>query len=102
MTDAPDRDLEDRLDRAIRALPAPAAPPTLLPRVMAAVELEAALAAPVAPATQPSGTWWKWSWPARVASLAGAACLLALIVYGWSHLDPAAAIRLAGNGRAGG
>jgi hypothetical protein len=64
-------DLERRVDRALKALPDPVAPPALLPRVMAAM-------AHVRPAPWYSRTWLTWPLGAQAVSivllaLAGAA-----------------------------
>ena len=56
-------DLERRVDGALKALPAPAAPRTLLPRVMAAV-------AHARPAPWYSRAWLTWPRPAQAASIA--------------------------------
>ena len=64
----PPGDLEDVVDRALRELPVPRAPRTLLPRVMAAVEGEHTATAPVrAPRAQP---WVTWPLAWQVASVA--------------------------------
>lgn len=55
-------DLDERLDRALRALPQPRAPRTLLPRVLAAT------ADGPAPAAATGWTTWSVGW--RVASVA--------------------------------
>lgn len=70
-----DCDPNDPLIRALRALPAPRAPRTLAPRVMAAVH--ARLAHP------PARTWFEWPRAWQVASLSAAVGLLAAVVMGW-------------------
>jgi hypothetical protein len=64
-------DLEQLVDRAVRQLPAPRAPLTLLPRVMAAVQQWS---------RRPwyERAWFTWPLPGQVASLA----VLALLVAG--------------------
>jgi hypothetical protein len=67
-------DFDDRLDRELKGLPAPRAPHTLLPRVMAATVDRAERA--------PSATGW-FTWPLawRLASVT----VIAMLVYGtWS------------------
>jgi hypothetical protein len=59
-------DLDGLLERELRALPPPRAPRTMLPRILAAVRVEAS------PPTPPTG-WFTWSWTRR------AACLAALV-----------------------
>lgn len=56
-------DLDDLLERELRELPPPQAPGTLLPRILAAVHVEASRPAP------PTG-WFTWSWARRGACLA--------------------------------
>ena len=61
-------DLDDLLDRELRALPPPRAPHTLLPRVLAAAGRHA---------TVPAATGWStWNWPRRAAAIAVFAALL--------------------------
>lgn len=74
----PFADLEQRVDRELRRLPAPRAPHTLLPRVLAAVE---------AWVNRPWYTraWFTWPLGWQVASVA----LLALAVAGVWMLPPA-------------
>jgi len=74
----PFADLEQRVDRELRRLPAPRAPHTLLPRVLAAVE---------AWVNRPWYTraWFTWPLGWQVASVA----LLALVVAGVWMLPPA-------------
>jgi|SRR5687768_10325259 hypothetical protein len=71
-------DLEQRVDRELRRLPAPRAPQTLLPRVLAAVE---------AWVNRPWYTraWFTWPLGWQVASVA----LLALAIAGVWMLPPA-------------
>jgi hypothetical protein len=65
-------DLDARLDRELRDLPAPRAPRTLLPRVLAAT-------ANRAPGPPPTG-WFTWPLAWRVAS---AVVMLAAAAAGW-------------------
>ena len=76
----PFADLEQRVDRELRRLPAPRAPHTLLPRVLAAVE---------AWVNRPWYTraWFTWPLGWQVASVA----LVALVVVGVWLLPPAPA-----------
>jgi len=76
----PFADLEQKIDRELRRLPAPRAPHTLLPRVLAAVE---------AWVNRPWYTraWFTWPLGWQVASVA----LLALAVAGVWMLPPAPA-----------
>ena len=76
----PFADLEQKVDRELRRLPAPRAPRTLLPRVLAAVE---------AWVNRPWYTraWFTWPVGWQVASVA----LLALVVGGVWMLPPAPA-----------
>ena len=70
------RDLRtDALGRALAGLPHPAAPPTLLPRVMAAVAARLQAAAAVPPA-------WP-SWARLAAMLAGAAVCALVAAASW-------------------
>lgn len=59
----PPRDLEDVVDRALRQLPAPRAPKTLVPRVMAAIEAERVRTSRATP-------WLAWPLAWQVASAA--------------------------------
>lgn len=70
-----DFDPNDPLIRALRAMPAPRAPRTLAPRVMAAVH--ARLAHP------PARTWFEWPRVWQVASLSATVGLLAAVFIGW-------------------
>ncbi len=64
----PPGDLEDVVDRALKELPAPRAPRTLLPRVMAAIESGRAEPAPArTPRARP---WVTWPLAWQVASVA--------------------------------
>jgi hypothetical protein len=65
-------DLDRLLDEELRQLPAPRAPRTLLPRVIAAT---AGLQTPAAPATG----WFTWSWTKRAASI-GAFGVVAVLI----------------------
>lgn len=66
-------DLERRTDRALRRLPMPRAPHTLLPRVLAA-------AARLAQRPWYSRTWFTWPAPLRVASLVMGVLLMGVSV----------------------
>jgi hypothetical protein len=81
MTPADD-DLEGRIDRALRRLPPPRAPQTLLPRVMTAVR---------ARSDRPwyARPWFAWPLVVRVLSIAPAAWLLYLA---WRMPSPPAQI----------
>lgn len=70
--DPDDRELEAVVDRSLKALPAPRAPETLLPRVMAAVA--AAERAGARPAPRP---WFTWPFAWQAASLTGVAMAVA-------------------------
>jgi hypothetical protein len=73
------RETEDVVHRALKALPAPRAPRTLLPRVMAAVDdRRALLAGRPAP-----GTWFTWPVTWQAASVAALLVLAAGIVWVW-------------------
>ena len=65
-------DLDDRLDRELKALPAPRAPRTLLPRVLAATVQGAA--------PHPASGWSQWPVSVRVAV---AAMVLAVAIGVW-------------------
>lgn len=65
----PDDDLERRIDRALRRLPPPRAPQTLLPRVMTAVHARSERPWYARP-------WFSWPLVWRVLSIAPAAWLL--------------------------
>jgi hypothetical protein len=71
-------DLEQRLDRRLTALPAPRAPETLLPRVMAAVR--------AAPVREASG-WVSWPFVWQAASLAALVLLTLGVVSVWPAID---------------
>lgn len=70
-----DFDPNDPLVRALRALRDPKAPPTLAPRVMAAVQ--ARLAQP------PARTWFEWPLLWRVSSVATAVAMLVGVIVAW-------------------
>jgi hypothetical protein len=61
-------DLDDRLDRELKALPRPRAPRTLLPRVMAATVNR----------PQPAATGWS-TWPLAWRAASGVALLLVVV-----------------------
>jgi hypothetical protein len=67
---------DETLHRSLRALPAPKAPDTLLPRVMAAVA-----AADARPSAQAPGTWLTWPLAWQAASIAALAMLVAGLVW---------------------
>jgi hypothetical protein len=71
-------DESDDVDRALKGLPAPHAPRTLLPRVMAAAELRAARSAP--------RPWVDWPLAWQLAS----AALVLLFVVGIARMWPSA------------
>jgi hypothetical protein len=71
-------ELERAVDRALRALPGPKAPPTLLPRVMASVR------AAQAPRAR---TWFTWPLGWQLASAAA----LVVLISGMAWLLPSAA-----------
>lgn len=70
-----DFDPNDPLIRALRELPAPLAPPTLAPRVMAAVQ--ARLARP------PARTWFDWPLRWRVTTVVAAVAMLIGVIGAW-------------------
>lgn len=65
---------ETRLDRELKALPDRAAPRTLIPRVLAAIEARACLPWYRRP-------WWEWPLPFQVLSLLGLSALLGLATW---------------------
>lgn len=67
-------DLERRIDVALKRLPVPAAPPSLVPRVMAAVET-------VQRAPWYRREWVRWPRAWQAASALAAASLVALLVW---------------------
>lgn len=73
-------DLERQIDRAFRQLPAPRAPRTLLPRVLAAAD------APARHAARPD-SWFTWPRAWQAASLAASALLVTALVWGWPVLQ---------------
>lgn len=85
MTPSPESELEQAIDRALRALPERAAPPTLIPRVMEAIARRQAL------------PWWRKSfgfWPvgARMGFLALTTSLAALLLYFGAGLSVGASL----------
>ena len=74
-------DLDELLDRELKALPRPHAPHTLLPRVLAAAARH--------PSVSPATGWFTWAWSRRVASLAAFAVLL-VVAYLLGTEPPAA------------
>jgi len=83
MDPADPADLERLVDRELKRLPAPRAPQTLLPRVMAAV-------APGQRATAPATGWSTWS-PAWQASSVGV-LLLMIATIAWLYSAPPAPV----------
>jgi hypothetical protein len=79
-------ELDDAIDRELKRLPAPRAPRTLLPRVMAAAARRHA-------APPPTG-WLTWTWQRRLASAAPAALLL-VAAYVLGTRPPASVARAA-------
>jgi hypothetical protein len=75
-------DLEDVVDRALKGLPAPRAPRTLVPRVMAAVEAGRARK----PRARP---WLAWPLAWQVASVAVAIMLAVGMARLWPHAQGA-------------
>jgi hypothetical protein len=71
MTMEPD-DLERLVDRALADLPAPRAPRSLRPRVLAAIE----------PVT-PGRPWFTWPWPMQVASVLFGFGIAAALAWAW-------------------
>jgi hypothetical protein len=67
---------DESLHRSLRALPAPKAPDTLLPRVMAAVA-----AADARTAAQAPGTWLTWPLAWQAASIAALLMLVTGLVW---------------------
>lgn len=85
----PPRDLEDIVDRALKQLPVPRAPRSLLPRVMAAIEtgpVEPVSASP--PRTRP---WVTWPLAWQVASITVAIALALGVARLWPHAASVAA-----------
>ncbi len=75
------------VDRELKRLPAPQAPATLLPRVMAAVRARAGEAAP--------RTWMAWPLAWRLGSAAAAAVLIAGLVWAWPVVQSQVFVQLA-------
>jgi hypothetical protein len=88
----PPGDLEDVVDRALKRLPAPRAPRTLLPRVMAAVEAERAARSPGSNRRAGAGPWLAWPLAWQMASLAAVVVLAVGIAQLWPWTE--AAVRL--------
>lgn len=76
-------DLERLVDRRLKALPAPRAPRTLLPRVMAAVEI-------LSSAPWYTRAWFAWPRVWQVASIAALVVLVAGVAAGWPHAEAVA------------
>ena len=83
MTMHPD-DLERLVDRALAELPAPRAPQSLRPRVLAAID-------PVPIIGRP---WFTWPWAAQVASIVAALAVAVLVAWSWPLLYAALTARL--------
>ena len=79
-SDSPDRDDPLGVHRALNDLPAPRAPRTLLPRVMAAV---AALEDERGRAPANVRTWFTWSLPSQAASVVALAALVIGVAWIW-------------------
>jgi len=73
-----DFDPQDPLIRSLLALPAPRAPRTLAPRVMAAVQARLARPGPQ--------TWFDWPMAWKVGSVTGAVAMVAAVVLAWPVL----------------
>lgn len=71
-------DLERAVDRALKRLPAPRAPHTLLPRVLRSVQHLAAR----------SRSWFDWPLAWRVVSMAAVVLLIAGAVQAWPLVRP--------------
>jgi hypothetical protein len=84
-------DLERLVDRALADLPTPAAPPTLLPRVMHAIAAE-----PQVSVRGRARSWFDWSRPAQAASAALVVVLAGAAVAYWSVVQAAVSPLLAG------
>lgn len=83
MTMTPD-DLEREMHRALAALPAPRAPRSLRPRVLAAIE-------PVPIVGRP---WFTWPWPLQVGAVLGGLALALALAWNWPLLVGAITARL--------
>ncbi len=90
------RDAQDVLHRALKQLPPPRAPRTLLPRVMAAVEAQAAGAAPTADrAASAAPPWLAWPIEWRVGSAAALVLVAAAAAWIWPGVEAVARVMLA-------
>ncbi|MCC6231405.1 MAG: hypothetical protein IT580_02115 [Verrucomicrobiales bacterium] len=74
MRPTPESELEQAIDRELRALPERSAPATLMPRVLEAIARREAL------------PWWRkaytaWPWPARMMFVLGSGSLAAFLLY---------------------
>ena len=85
-------DLEDVIDRALKRLPAPRAPRTLLPRVMAAVEAERSARLLGSKRRAGARPWLAWPLAWQMASLAVVVVLAVGIAQLWPWAE--AAVRL--------
>ena len=85
----PPGDLEDIVDRALKQLPAPRAPRTLLPRVMAAIDSGRVEAAPASPPRTRPWVTWPLAW--QVASLVVVMALGVGVARLWPHAASVAA-----------
>jgi len=85
-----DPELERRVDRALKQLPAPSAPPALLSNIMRAIENDAAAAAPAVARLPPAA---EWPVAMRIAfSAMGAAIVVAALLLWPLALDAARSI----------
>jgi hypothetical protein len=81
----PRTDLDARVHDALTRLPAPVAPSTLLPRVMAAVQRRPWYAR----------AWTTWPLPLRIASAVGLAGLAVGVALAWPLVDAASRLLMA-------
>lgn len=79
-----DHDLAAWADRQLKSLPELAAPSSLAPRILAAVEAKAQPA--------PSRGWQSWPLALRLASLAGLVALFAGLYFGGWHVSQSPAV----------
>jgi hypothetical protein len=84
--DSPGPNDLDVVSRALRELPTPRAPRTLLPRVMAAAAARSAAQRPhgtIEPQRPPATTWFMWPRAWQAASIAALALLVVGAVWVW-------------------
>jgi hypothetical protein len=81
----PRTDLDARVHDALTRLPAPVAPPTLLPRVMAAVQRRPWYAR----------AWTTWPLPLQVAAAIALAGVAAAVALAWPSADAASRLLMA-------